>query len=454
MKFKANKLKNPDIRKVDLVDAGANQGASVMLFKSLDGIDKKNPYHDARGRFTTGGGGGAGGGAGSAGSGGGGAGSSSGSKSEGGASGGDGSPLKRGGAVDYDVLDTTEAWESRKDKRTKSDDPKAKTVVGRETGKLILNYDMADLNLRDIMNFGDLDVALGDVEDITILAEEREVGIRRGKAYTGSNGKQFVPLKLKKSLAEGGETEMNLFEKIGKAIAQAIGDITGTEIDGDGDIAKAALSFGQEKKKEKYRRLIDQNWWDYQSALRKSVESILTDDDTDVDDKRDMVDKTLLEYNQAVLSLIFDKDFQEMVEKSGKKIASQRLERMKGMWKDLGKVIGEVEGLSLAEIVANMRDEDEDDDDVQKGLGDDDDDDLDDNNQNNEEEEVDTMKINKSKMTEEERNDSEKLENIGAMIPRTLKQKLQIYLIIQRKEYKQWLIEQIEKLEMPPVKTE
>ena len=57
-------------------------------------------------------------------------------------------------------------------------------------------------------------------------------------------------------------------------------------------------------------------------------------------------------------------------------------------------------------------------------------------------------------MTEEERNDSEKLENIGAMIPRTLKQKLQIYLIIQRKEYKQWLIEQIEKLEMPPVKTE
>lgn len=54
--------------------------------------------------------------------------------------------------------------------------------------------------------------------------------------------------------------------------------------------------------------------------------------------------------------------------------------------------------------------------------------------------------------TEEEKStgkEDEKIENIGAMIPRSLKQKLQIHLIMQRKEFKQWLIEQIQKLDEP-----
>lgn len=39
----ATKLKNMELTSVDLVKAGANQEASICIFKSLDGEAKKEP---------------------------------------------------------------------------------------------------------------------------------------------------------------------------------------------------------------------------------------------------------------------------------------------------------------------------------------------------------------------------------------------------------------------------
>ena len=51
-------------------------------------------------------------------------------------------------------------------------------------------------------------------------------------------------------------------------------------------------------------------------------------------------------------------------------------------------------------------------------------------------------------MTENCKNNSEeKLEFVGTSIPQSIKQKLQIHLIMERKDLRTWLIEQILKLD-------
>lgn len=189
-----------------------------------------------------------------------------------------------------------------------------------------------------------------------------------------------VPEVLKKGV---GEQEMNWVEKIAKAVGEALKSVFG---DDETEIQKAAIMFDQAKKQTKVSSLFDRNWWDYTSALRKSIESILTDDALDDAEKEEKIGQSLEEFSTAVIALLFDTDFQEEVEKAGRKIAAERLARMKEAHQTLAAIIAEAEGENNDE---------------ENGLG---------KSRQNVKEELDTMKIDKSKMTPEERAQLEALE--------------------------------------------
>ncbi len=188
-----------------------------------------------------------------------------------------------------------------------------------------------------------------------------------------------------------GGSQLTFIEKIGKAFGEAMRSVFGDQVGAD-DIAKAAVMFDQAQKQTKVTSLFDRNWWDYTAALRKSIESILTDDA--VDEKEAKVKQSLDEFSAALVGLLFDTDFQEEIEKAGRKIAAERLSRMKDMHQSLAQIIAEAEA----------EDPDKPDDKgVNKGRGTAAD-------PQTTKEEFDTMKIDKSKMTPEERAQFEALE--------------------------------------------
>jgi hypothetical protein len=203
---------------------------------------------------------------------------------------------------------------------------------------------------------------------------------------------QGAAIKLFKSKAgpeagagkRGDESNVNWVEKIGKAIGEAMKSVFG-EVS-DEIVQKAAIMFNRAKQQTKVSSLFDRNWWDYTSALRKSIESILTDDTLEDTEKETKVGQSLKEFGSAVTALLFDTDFQAEIAKTGRKIAAERLSRMKEAHQTLAAIIAEVESET---------------DDDQMGLG---------KSRQNAKEEIDTMKIDKSKMTADERAQFEALE--------------------------------------------
>lgn len=186
-----------------------------------------------------------------------------------------------------------------------------------------------------------------------------------------------IPAILRKGV--DGES-MNWLEKIAKAFVDASEAIKTAITEIPAHIQKEAVSFNRAKKQTKISSLFDRNWWDYTSALRKSIESILTDDELEDDEKEEKITQSLEEFSTAVIALLFDTDFQDEIEKSGKKIAAERLARMKEAHQTLAAIIAEVESEN----------------DDEQGVGKS-------RQTNTEKEEIDTMKIDKSKMTPEER---------------------------------------------------
>lgn len=143
-------------------------------------------------------------------------------------------------------------------------------------------------------------------------------------------------------LKKGANAEsMNWFEKIGKAIADAIG------IKSPEDINKNASTFEDEKRKVDINRMIDENWWDYISALRESLENILSDETLSNTEKEQMITESLNEFTKALHDTLINPDMQVSIEtavtKVGRKISSDRLERMKNMRDMLDSLIQEVE---------------------------------------------------------------------------------------------------------------
>jgi hypothetical protein len=163
--------------------------------------------------------------------------------------------------------------------------------------------------------------------DAHILLFKRKEPMEKGELETATKG--------------AGEKGMNLFEKIGKAIADAIG------IKSPEDIGKAASTFEDEKRKARVRRLFDQNWWDYISALRESLEKILTDENLSDSEKEQMIAESLEEFSKTVQGTLTNPAMQtaleSAIEKVGRKISSERLERMKNMRDILDNLIQEAE---------------------------------------------------------------------------------------------------------------
>ena len=192
-----------------------------------------------------------------------------------------------------------------------------------------------------------------------------------------------IPAILRKGV--DGES-MNWLEKIAKAFVDA-SEAVNAAIN-ESKIQKEAITFNRAKQQTKISSLFDRNWWDYTSALRKSIESILNDEDLEDDEKEEKITQSLEEFSTAVIALLFDTDFQEEVEKASRKIAAERLARMKEAHQTLAAIIAEVES-------ENNDDE--------QGVGKT-------RQPKTKKEEIDTMKIDKSKMTPEERELLEALE--------------------------------------------
>lgn len=147
---------------------------------------------------------------------------------------------------------------------------------------------------------------------------------------------------MKKRREEEGASEVNWLERIGKALADALG------LKGPEDIEKMAVTFGEEKNKSRVRRVFDNVWWDYTNALRCSIESIITDATLDEAQKSDMINQTLDEFVATMSKTLTNATVQIAIEnsiaKAGRKISAERLDRLKANRDELDSIIKEAEG--------------------------------------------------------------------------------------------------------------
>lgn len=203
-------------------------------------------------------------------------------------------------------------------------------------------------------------------------------------SFVDAGANPDADITLKKNKEEGAKKEMTWLEKIGKAIAETLGLSEPEGID------KAATTFGENKAKSRVRRVFDNVWWDYQSSLRESIESIISDSTLSDDDRDELLKKTLEEFTNEMAKVLTSATAQIAIEnavlKAGRKISSERLDRMKASRDQLDEIIKEAEGPDPEDEPDDDKDtEDPENPEINTMEGDDDD-----------------MKLNKSLMTEAE----------------------------------------------------
>lgn len=191
-------------------------------------------------------------------------------------------------------------------------------------------------------------------------------------------------------LKKGGARGMSLAD-LGKAIAEAI--VRALKQVPEDEIEEETSRFAEEKMKARIRRFFDENWWDNIYALREALEKIIADNTIDEAEKEAMIDESLNEFAEAIKGAIANPAMAaafDEVEKAGRKIAAERLQRIKQMRDMLDALIAEVEDVA--------------DTDSDEGI-------TDTNKEQNNKKGVDEeMKIDKSKMTPEDRALLEELE--------------------------------------------
>lgn len=204
----------------------------------------------------------------------------------------------------------------------------------------------------------------------------------------GANPDAHITLYKRREAGKGENDQMNWLERVGKVFADVLG------LEGPEDIEKA-VQLTTVKKAKRTARVFDEVWWGYSDALRKSITSIIEDDDLDEAEKTEMFTKTLGEFSDTVHKSLTDTPIQIALEEKIDKNRTDHKAILVKMRDELTTII------EKADDEDEEYDEDEDDED-DDGVEDEDDETTDGpeaDAEGAEEGDEDEMKVDKSKMT-------------------------------------------------------